>query len=350
MRKSKVSMQDIADRLGISRNAVSLALARKPGVSEETQEMVFYMAKKLGYAKIPGTQSTENKILILIPEYIRDDSYFYNQIYWAVDERAKQKGYIAIMASLSPQMEQDRSLPELYNDFDFSGIIVIGVVQVEYIQFLTTVTENLVVVDNTYWDVPLDSIVTANTDAGYKMTRYLLDNGHRKIGFIGSIQTTTSIFERWCGYQCAMQNAGLRPYRELSILASSPLSSLLSNSDELCEKMQQLPEIPDAFVCGGDRIAIAAIQSLKKLGYRIPEDVSIVGIDDIDMSQVITPRLTTARIDRARMGREAIDLLIRHLNRSSHRTKIELYTQLVVRDSVCKRNNENSSDKEANTP
>lgn len=334
MKKTKITMQDIADKLGISKNAVSLALANKPGVSEETKELVFHMAKKLGYEKAQNRNVTSNKILVLIPEYIRNDNYFYNQIYWAIEERAKQKGFIAIMASISAEMESTVKMPEVFKDIEFAGVILVGVVSNEYARFVERVSQNLVFVDNSYWGMNVDCVVTSNIDAGYQLTKYLIEKHHNVIGFVGSVSKTASLFERWCGYKCATQEAGLPPMDDVCILDPSPLKNLLSDAGELKEKIQALPRIPTAFVCGGDRIAVATVEALKRLGYQVPQEVSVVGIDDIEVAQIIEPALTTVRINRSRMGVEAVDLLLKHMNRKHTKVRIELYTEIVERKSV----------------
>lgn len=331
----KISMQDIADRLGVSKNAVSLALNGKQGVSEDTRELVIRMAQKLGYAGIASDETKSNKILVIIPGYIRNDSYFYNDIYWSIEMRAKQKGYTAIMTTVSDEMQENNEMPAIYYDMEFLGIILVGILTENYTRFLCNQTQNIVSVDHYYNDIEIDCVVTENIQGSYTMTKYVIAQGHTKIGFIGSIDVTSSIFERWCGYVRAMQNANIPINPEYSITDSSPLTSLLSNTKEILEKLKGLKEFPTAWICGGDRIAITLIEAMKSFDKRVPQDVSIAGFDNIEAATIVHPPLTTINVKRKQLGSVAVDKLVRCADRNHERTKTAIYTSLIVRGSVC---------------
>lgn len=335
MKTKKITMQDIAERLNISKNAVSLALNGKPGVSEETRELIVSLAHKLGY-RIPDSNDIiiSNNLLVMIPEYIRDDRYFYNDIYWSVENHSTKMGYNAVMTIVTPEMEQKKLLPKLCSEIQFAGILLIGVLQEDYVHFLWERYRTILSVDQNYYALPIPCVLTANIDGAAMLTKKVISRGHRKIGFIGSTSMTTSIYERWCGFCFAMWESGLPVDEELCIRQDSPLTVLLSNSEELAAFFRTMPTLPSAFICGGDRIAIACINALQSTGYRVPEDISVVGFDDIEIGQYISPELTTVHVKRHHMGKTAVAELIK-MTRKQHYSQItSLYPELVMRKSL----------------
>lgn len=333
MKRAKVSMQYIADQLGISKNSVSLALNGRPGVSEETREQVMQLAGRLGYTLPGGRTGEKHNILVLIPEYIRDDRYFYNDIYWEIDNCSARSGLSAIMSVVTARMEQQKELPPVCNELSFSGVLTIGILSSDYMGFLEKKFSAIVSVDHCCYGRQIPCVVTANINGSYTLTREVIRRGHKKIGFVGPVSTTDSVFERWCGFQLAMNEEGLVCDR-YNIKNESPLGILLSDAGEMKEILREMKELPTAFVCGGDRIAIACINALTALGLRVPEDISVVGFDDIEISQFVVPRLTTMHIRRHHMARAAVAELTRLIHRQNCSQKTCLYAEFVERESL----------------
>jgi len=334
-RLKKVSMQDIADALGISKYAVSLALNGKNGVSEKTRTAVIQMATQMNYASM-GASSDEasQKIMVLVPEYIRDDHFFYNVIYWTLDLEVAARGYQAISAVVTAQMQADGELPPLYRVMSFAGVILVGVFEESYVKLLRASTDYLVAVDQSYSSLDVDSVVSDNIHGSYQITKYLIGQGHSKIGYVGSITMTDSIFERWCGYRKAMIEANLPIVEDYSILAPSALNDLLSDADELLGLLKQYREYPTAWVCGGDRIAVGLINAIQSLHLRVPDDMSVVGFDNIEAGQLVRPALTTVNVKRKRMASLAVEVLLGRLDGARGPLKYVIPTDLVIRDSV----------------
>lgn len=334
--RRKTSMQDIADHLGISKNAVSLAINDKPGVSEELKKMVFKTAEDLNYSGLGKiSRKPGNNILVLIPEYIRNDTYFYNQIYWTIEKEAKIHGYNAILSSISPEMENNLQLPNLYYDLDIIGIMIIGVFNIEYVKKLLGTKLQVLSVDHFYDELSLDAIVTANEEGAFKAVKYLIDNGHRDIGYVGAIHMTASLYERWSGFNKAMLYHGLKINEEHCILNTSPLSVLFADPEELGKYVDRMDSFPTAWFCGGDRIAISLMEVLAKRNINVPEEISIIGFDDIDASRIVNPALTTLKVKREAMGKEAVDFFIRKIgNNDGEKKKISIYGEMILRNSA----------------
>lgn len=328
-------MQDIADKLGISKNAVSLALNNKAGVSEELRYRIFEAANQLNYRTDTKTKKKRSNLLVLIPENIRNDKIFYYEVFWSIEKRAKENGYNAIICGVTQEMEDQLFLPELYHEIEFHGILLVGGLHLNYVRMLYDLGIPIVTVDHYYDSLQLDAVVTANAEEAYKIVTHLIDKGHRQIGFIGAISRTKSFRERWSGYQNAMSDAGLVIDMNHNIINPSPLEALNSTDVELADLLDAMTSMPTAWFCADDRIAISFIQVLISKGYKVPDDISIVGFGDIEAAQMITPRLTTIKMQREQLGFEAVDFLIRKINFGGGPAKISIYGELIERDS-CK--------------
>ncbi|MEC0226049.1 LacI family DNA-binding transcriptional regulator [Paenibacillus alba] len=332
---SKTSMQDIADTLGISKNAVSLALNHKAGVSEELRARVFEAANQLKYRTEPRNKKKQHHLLVLIPEHIPQDASFFYEVFWSIEKKAKEHGYNAIICGVAEEMEQQQTLPDLYHEMVFHGILTIGVFQLNYIRMLHDLGTPLVTVDHYYDSLQLDAVVTAHTEEAYKLTAYLISKGHREIGFIGAVHLAKSFKERWHGFQNAMSDAGLTINMDHSLVNAPSLDAQSSNMDELASFVDALPSLPTAWICANDRLAISLIQTVTARGYNVPNTISIVGFDDIEAARMITPRLTTIQVQREQLGCEAVDFLIRKIEYGGSSQKIAVYGKLIERDS-CK--------------
>ena len=327
-------MQDIADQLEISKNAVSLALNGKPGVSDETRDSVLQLAQKMNYQPALVNKASK-KILVLIPEYIRNDSFFYNNIYWSIENHAASRGYTAILTTISQHMQENNQLPQIYNEMKFIGIITVGILPLSYMRFLQEKSAHIVSVDHTYNELNLDSIVTDNIVGSYNITKYVIQQGHIQIGYVGSIQVTSSLFERWCGYMGAMMDAGLPLQPELSIVESSPLTSLLSSKNELLAILRNMDHFPTAWICGGDRMAISLIEALTTLGIRVPDDISVAGFDNIEAASIVTPPLTTVDVKRSELGKLSVDRLLVITEQARYTPcRLAIHANIVERSSV----------------
>jgi LacI family transcriptional regulator/LacI family purine nucleotide synthesis repressor len=335
--KSKVSLQQIADHVGVSKYAVSLALNDKPGVSDETRKRIVSAAYDLGYHKTVNTCNEKAKnVLIMIPEYISNDAYFYSTLYWSLETELKQHNYNAILTSITLNMQNRLNLPDFLSLADISGILTVGVFHNEYIKKVLSTGLPVISVDHYYDMIPMDSIVTANIESAYQMTNHLISMGHKDIGYIGAIKMSASLFERWCGYYKALLHSDIHYNHGFSILTSETIDTL-HKLGELKERLTDMPSLPTAFFCGGDRIAFDLIHTLNQMNKKVPDDISVVGFDDLETSKVIIPALTTIRVDRELMGKRAVEFLLQRIQQgksTDYKEKIALNGEIVVRDSV----------------
>ncbi|WP_397378950.1 LacI family DNA-binding transcriptional regulator [Paenibacillus sp. YYML68] len=339
-RQKKVSMQDIADRLDISKNAVSLALQHKKGISEELRLRVLETAKELGY----GTLSSETlgqpsgNVLVLVPERVmtyedNDHFQFFHDMIWGLERSIRRKGINAIIVPITSEMESSRTLPQHCRDIAHQGIVLFGIVDKAYAGVVWELDTPLVMLDSYHREWPCPAVASANLEGAYEAVSLLIRSGHREIGFIGPANLTTSFEERWYGYWRAMQEHGLAVDMTKGL---THLRSLDNTEAELGQFLSGLPResMPTAFFCGNDRIAYLLIRQLRERGLRVPDDVSVVGFDDLKYEDEAGLRLTTMRVDKDQLCERAAELLLSLTGPSRELLRVYIKPTLVVQDTV----------------
>lgn len=246
-RPKKISMQNIADRLGLSKNAVSLALSGKKGVSETVRRSVLAAAEELGYeppAAAGRTDRASRNVLVLVPERVvsyadNEHFHFFHDMLWILEESIRARGCNAVIARIDAQMESGLMLPRLYDDVDHIGLILFGIVDKPYARRVWETGSPLVMLDSYYRDLPCAAAVSANTEGAEAVVRRLIARDHRRIGFIGPANLTTSHEERWFGYWRAMREAGL-PIEESHTLLEAGDFDEETNEREIGEFLERM--------------------------------------------------------------------------------------------------------------
>lgn len=311
MRRAAVSMQRIADEVGVSKNAVSLALANKPGVGQEMRERVLEAASRLGYRKPREARPREARSLLVIsPEYNLRDRFFYGDVYLGIQKQAQAAGHYVMLSGVSEAMLEAGAMPDAMGEADLAGVLAVGVLPRGYLAAILEKGAALVSIDNHYDDLAIDSVVSANQEGAFAAARHLIGLGHRDMGFIAPVARSSSFYERWQGFQKALATAGLAPDPRRSILDPWPLESLGKELGGLRRALQAMESLPTAFVCGNDELAFALITLLGEMGLSVPRDLSVVGFDDIDAARLFSPALSTYRAPRVQLGQEAVRALL----------------------------------------
>lgn len=302
-----IKLKDIADELNVSIVTVSNALAGRKGVSEKTRNRIIEKAEELGY--INPIDENENKksekIGILVSDrYIYENASFYWAMYEKVVLRLSKKGHISlfeIIDELNPRVEDLRLL-----ELQLSGLIIIGKIESEFLTKLIDETNfPITLLDFNNKGYECDSILSNNYVGMYKMTKLLVKNGHRGIAFVGSIDATENIMDRYYGYRKCMAECGLKVFDEW----------VLNDRNIYKNEMKvELPKhMPTAFVCSSDLSASVLYDELIKVGYRVPEDISIVGYDNYLYGHSLFDNITTYDVRMDKMAKIAVDILIKKI-------------------------------------
>jgi LacI family transcriptional regulator len=330
-----VTMKDIAVKLDISTVTVSKALSDKDGVSEELKEKIKAVADELGYrynspAKAIKEGKSYNIGILIANRFLRDDGdAFYLKMYQSVIKALSRVNYYGIMEIVSSESEKNLIIPNIISDNKVDGVIILGQMNFEYISLMKESGIPLVFLD--FYDeiLEVDSVISDSFYGSYMVTKYLISQGHKNIGFVGNIFSTSSILDRYLGYYKALLSNGIKLHEDWVVN---------DRGDDGTYIDFVLPEqLPTAFVCNCDSVAYLFIKKLKKLGYRVPEDVSVVGFDNDIFANLSSPKLTTVEVDVEMMTESAVDAMIRKVNGDKYFVGRKVVSgKLVVRDSIIK--------------
>ncbi|MCX7773139.1 MAG: substrate-binding domain-containing protein [Clostridia bacterium] len=332
MIRKSITMKDIAEKLNISIVTVSKALSDKEGVSEELKEKIKSLATQMGYRFNTVAKSMKDglsyNIGIVVPErFIGRQQSFYLKFHRHVSQALETYGYYGILQILTPEDEEQLVLPRFYCEKRVDGMIILGQVSKAYIEILQSTDTPVVFLDFYDEHSNVDAVITDSFYAAYELTNYVIRSGNRKLAFVGNIYATSSIQDRFLGYYKSLIEHRIDLDHDY----------VLSDRDEHGKFIDiELPEImPEAFVCNCDEVAYNLILKLQKLGYRVPEDVSVVGFDNDIYATISTPQITTVEVDMEEMGRIAIKVLINKINRSTKEYgRLLVKAKLIVRESV----------------
>lgn len=327
-----VTMQDIARELGISTVSVSKALTDKDGVSSEVRAAIKKKAEEMGYRYSVTKSGKEGKNLnigVLVEEHFVGDqvSAFYFKMYQSIIMKLPKHNYSGILEILTSSTIQSGVLPQIVTDKKVDGIIALGKIESRYLRKLRESGMPIVYLDfyDRHMEVP--SVTTDNVYGTYMLMNHLVRSGHKKIAFVGDIEATPSILDRYLGYMRGLIVHGLTVPKDYLICDRDAEGHYLD--------MEMPKEMPTAFVCNCDHVALFLIEKLKKAGIRVPEDVSVVGFDNSAFAEFSDPKLTTVEVDIDTMTDTACDLLISMIrgNKDVHGRKV-ISGRLIIRDSV----------------
>lgn len=301
---SDVKMKDIAASVGVSVVSVSNALAGRKGVSDNVRFRVEKAARELGYDMKKNDRSSQGMVIgVLTPEkYITVGQSFYWALYQRVAYEAAKSQSVTMLEILTFSMEEEEEMPKLLREKTISGLIIIGWMTDSYVKKIVNAAGvPTVLLDFQMKGVQCDAVMSSNYVGMYKVTRYLLEKGHRDIVFLGSVNANDNIMDRYFGYRKALMEAGIRERKEW-ILEDRNIRDGLA-------KIEVPENMPTAFACNSDWAAGLLYNELAGRGYRVPEDVSIVGYDNYLYDNSFADRLTTYNVDMKQMGHQAVKLL-----------------------------------------
>lgn len=342
MAEKKVTMEDIARELKLSVNAVSIALNEKPGVSENTRKRIISKAEEMGYLesnmKYAAAYSSRNICILLEHRFFRD-MHFYGRVLLGLESEARSAGYDVLIHSFERDSQE---IPGCIEKRKVSGIIVIGKIGDNHLSKLKKYHIPIVLVDWISLEESTDCVITDNKSGYFKMAKYLMDKGFQKIGFFGGIEYSPSVKERFWGYQEALQvymgldfESSMEYVKRYSALSWIEEYVIAGDMDAVARSFQEIPEMPEVLMCSNDRAAIYMCKVLEGLGYHVPQQISVVGFDDIELGKMVTPRITTVHVNKELMGRRGMQKLIYRLEHPEDRIeKIIMDVQIVERDSV----------------
>ncbi len=331
-----ITAKVLAAQLGISESAVSLALNNKPGVSRETRKRVMDAAKSQGY-DFSRKNYSEKKGAICFAVYkksgaVVDDTPFFAAVTDGISTACRRKGYECVIRYLYEDDDLNDQIYSLHMA-QFSGVIVLATEMEETtLSRFDRLQVPLVFLDAYFEKPQYNFILINNIQGAFTATQYLIRKRRSQPGYLRSAYSISNFEQRADGFYKAIRAAGMST-------AKSSVLRLTPSQEGSYEDMRSLLFSGDqpvaSYFADNDLIAFGAIRALKEAGYRIPEDVAIVGFDDLPACEYISPSLTTVMVPKAFMGETAADRIIQLIEEKNQQPlKIEVFTQLIKRKSV----------------
>ncbi|XBX09234.1 LacI family DNA-binding transcriptional regulator [Enterocloster clostridioformis] len=332
----EIKLSDIAERLNVSTVTVSKALSGQRGVSEQLREKITNLAEEMGYKKVQKAKNEKQNYtigVIVAERYLKENQSFYWTIYQEISQRAITRKCFTMLEVISYEDEKSIECPKIITEEKVEGLIIMGAFKNEYAYMLMdTVTVPRINLDTTVAADMCDAVVSNNMLGGYQMTNYLLKMGHRKIGFVGTRLTTSSIDDRYLGYLKALMEHGI-PWKEEWIIDDRDRE--YGRVD--CDTKFQLPlgDMPTAFFCNCDLSASILIKKLADKGYSVPGDISVAGFDNYVIDQFGTVGITTYEINTKEMASRVVHIMLCKLENSRYTTGMFMLPgRFIERDSV----------------
>jgi LacI family transcriptional regulator len=332
--RSRVTIREIADLAGVSIATVSRVMNARDDVSPETRELVQRIVRERGYTanRTARGLSAGRTGLIGATVPLVHPAYFSFILSGAAEALYERDMRLVLCPT---QHEHDREvtlLERMMHGTTDGGLLILPQESADELELLLEHGYRFVVVDPL---LPLNEripAVSAAHSAGADIAvKHLLSLGHRRIAAISGPRGWIATEERLRGYQAALAAAGILPEQELLIEANFEIEPGLRAARRLLD----LHEPPTAIFAFNDNIAIGVLQAARERGVRVPEDLSVVGFDDVEAAEIVTPPLTTIRQPLAEMGRMAVSLLERLIEgQRIEALHVELRTQLIVRGTT----------------
>ncbi|MCK0158295.1 LacI family transcriptional regulator [Cellulophaga sp. F20128] len=338
-----VTIKDVAKKLNVSISSVSRAFNDKYDIKKETKELILKTAEEMGYFPNPIAKNLSQKrtytIGVVVPEFINE---FYSEIIIAIQEVLMPKGYqVLIMQSNENDEQELKNVTTLIHHM-VDGLIIAPTMQKHNINmnyylnqykkgqpivFMSRVNDSLmaskVLFDNKKWS--------------FFATEHLIRQGYKKIYHLSGYKDLCVSIDRVEGFKKAMNKHKIE--KENYKVIETGLLSI--EGMEAIENLIYKHDIPDAFFCVNDLVAIGAIKTLKNNGYQVPEDVAIIGFTETQMAKHITPQLSSVKQPTTEIGKKAAELLLKQIEKISvDNETVVLNGVLNIRDSSVRKTNE----------
>jgi LacI family transcriptional regulator len=331
---ARVTIRDVADEAGVSIATVSRVLNGRDDVAPETRELVSRVIQERGYIANRGARGLSagrtGLVGLLVPLVF--PAYF-SAILSGATEALQEHDLRAVLSPTGHEHDREVTLLDrLMHGLTDGALIVLPEESSQELERLLDAGYRFVVIDPL---MPLDdriaSVSAAHTSGADQAMKHLLGLGHRRIAIITGPRGWVATEDRRRGYHAALAAAGILPEPMLEVESNFEIDG----GEQAAELLLSLADPPTAIFAFNDNHAIGAIRAARARGLSVPEDLSIVGFDDVEHATIVTPTLTTVRQPLAEMGRTAVSLLMRLLERHSLETlHVELATRLVVREST----------------
>lgn len=334
--RKHTSLKDIARIMGVSIPTVSRALKNSPEISRELRDKIRQLAKEMNYRPNPFAVSlrknTPRIIGVIVPDIV---THFFSSILEGIEDMAIANDYFVIISTSHESYEHEKRCLENLVNMRVEGIITcLSQETTDYRHFIELSENNIPIVlfDRVCLPELFSTVVSDGAYSAQQATRHLLENGSKRVAFIGGANHLEIVKQRKHGYLEALREKKILIERDLVVCRKLDYKE----GQIATETLLSLPQPPDAILAMNDTLAFAAIDVIRKKGYRIPQNIAIVGYTDEQHANYIEPKLTTISHQTYKMGKTACRLLIEQIKGDKSIRQVVIPTCLQIRESSIK--------------
>jgi len=334
-----ITIKQIAEEANVSAATVSMVINNKPGISTATREKIIKIVQSSGYnisplkCNIAKSSGTIQLTIYKKHSQIVADTAFFQSLIAGIESKASINGYQLTIKTISSTKLDSDMLRANGDDNAIDGILLLGTeMQREDMLSIVGIDRPLLILDTCYLGIPANYVAIDNIGGALIGVNHLIERGHRKIGYLKSSINIQNFSERYEGYTKAMSASNL----SCDYAHTVPLHPTIEGAyKDMVTYLSTNPELPTAFFSDNDIIAFGAMKALKDAGIRIPEDLSLLGFDDMPFCTITEPSLSTINVNKEILGNFAVENLIRFMtNGKNYHSKTLLGVELISRDSV----------------
>lgn len=326
------TIKDVARLAGVSTSTVSRTLSNRVFVEPETRQKVLKVVEELNYQpSVMAKAMREGKtytLAFLVPDI---NSLFYPMVMRSIERCAAERGYSIILCNNNEQLEKEVQIIQMLGSRGIDGILCMSVEdEIGHLERFQRERKTPVLLVNRRFSDRISSVAIDDEYGGYLMTKYLLDKGHRRIvGMFGDFGKQR-FRERYSGCKRAMEEYGIPDYKKYFVYDVNTIEEAYQRTQEILKPIDR----PTAFFATMDILAIGIYSGISMSGLKIPEDISVVGFDNIFMTQYMIPPLTTYKAPIDLLAEQSVSYILEQIENPEKIQNIVLKGELIERKSV----------------
>jgi len=337
------TIKDVAQRAKVSLSTVSLVVNNKGYVSPETREKVERVIQELGYhptssARGLALRKSGNIGFMLTHDHFTQYEPFYTKIFLGAEFEIQKHNYYILLATIPKQFNPSNATPRFLLEKNVDGVIIAGHVDNKLVEYIESMGFPLVLIDYKIPNRQYSTILMNNYKGAEQSVKHLLSIGHNKIGFIGGDIKHPSIKQRFMGYAETLYTAGIQ-YENDWVVKDEPDTKERNGFDAARKLLQKNKNKPTALFVANDAMALGVMDYCKKNNLSIPDELAIIGFDNIEASYHVNPKLTTVDVNKEEMGKIGVQTLLNSIKEGNGIVRnIHTSVELIIRES-CGSNN-----------
>lgn len=328
----KTNIKQISEITGFSPATISNALNRKKGVNKDTSEEIFRVARELGY--VSEDKITKIKFVMYKRSgQIIDDTMFFPIMLDGFEQECRASGYEMVVCYLDRKNEDfEQQLKWILHDSSAAVVLLGTELMEDDIELFRGTKCPFMLLD--YWTegMNFNGVLINNSDSARMAVDYLIARGHRDIGYMRGDFRIKAFRSRFAGYQISLKKHGLQINEKNIITLRTTIDGA---HEDMLKYLDRQPKLATAYFADNDMIALGAMKALQERGFHIPDDVSVIGFDDLPFSAISSPGLTSIKVPKQEMGKIAVKKMVEIIKGETQAiTKIQVCTEFVERGSV----------------